>query len=159
LRKPGNPRVPLCVPADAADYYRATKLLLTGLSMGEVCEQIGSTRAALMEAAYVLGDVTGFNDVEQFAKRAVSDRIAREALAAGVAQDRVTTTVEDGPKGKTVKSVAERSIDVAALRLAGEHVDPERHGKLAGSKNAGGPAIQLAVVFTDARRVDGGAEE
>lgn len=147
--EPRKARVPLCVPADSAVYFRATKLLLTGLSMGEVCEQIGSTRAALMEAAHVLGDVVGFNDVEQFAKRAVSDRIAREALAAGVAQERVVTVEEDGPKGVTSKRTVERSIDVAALRLAGEHIDPERHGKLASAaaaRGAGGP-VQIAVTF------------
>jgi hypothetical protein len=159
-REPGTPRVKLCAPASDADYFRAKELLLTGLSMGEVCEVIGNgcTRASLMEAAHANYDVSEFNDHEQFSKRAASDRIAREAMAAGVAQDRVESVDEDGPKGTTTKTTRKRTIDVAALRLAAEHIDPERFGKLAGAKNADKPAIQLAVVFTDARRVDVGTD-
>jgi hypothetical protein len=107
----------------------------------------------------MLGDTAEWGRVEAANKLCVSARIAREALVAGVAQDRVTMVEEDGPKGATTKRTVERSIDVAALRLAGEHVDPERFGKLAGAKNADKPAIQLAVVFTDARRVDVSANE
>jgi hypothetical protein len=104
------------------------------------------TRAALMEAAHVLGDVAPFNDVEQFSKRAVSDRIAREALAAGVAQERVETVEEDG---KVTKKTKKRSIDVAALRLAGEHVDPHTHGKLArAGEDSHGASVTVQVVGT-----------
>jgi hypothetical protein len=147
--------VPLCAPSAPADYILAKSLLLTGLSMGEACEKIGNgcTRAALMEAAHVLGDVVEFNNVEQASKRAVSDRIAREALAAGVAQDRVETVEEDGPKGSTSKTTRKRSVDVAALRLAGEHNDPHTHGKLARGNDAGdGKPIQIAIVYVNQRR-------
>lgn len=155
-REPHPPRVKLCAPSPDSDYFLAKELLLTGLSMGEVCEQIGNgcTRASLMESAYSNYDLTEFNEVEQFSKRAVSDRIAREALAAGVAQDRVESVAEDGPKGTTTKTTRKRSIDVAALRLAGEHVDPERHGKLAKAKAEAESSAprQITVVYVDQRR-------
>jgi hypothetical protein len=143
--------VPLCAPSAPADYILAKSLLLTGLSMGEACAKIGNgcTRAALMEAAHVLGDVVEFNNVEQASKRAVSDRIAREALAAGVAQDRVETVEEEGPKGSTTKTIKKRSVDVAALRLAGEHNDPHTHGKIArGGEGAQGASVTVQVVGT-----------
>jgi hypothetical protein len=123
--------------------------MLTGLSLGETLEQIGCTRQALVECAAVLGDEIEWGRVEAANKLCVSARIAREALVAGVAQDRVTLVEEDGPKGTTTKRTVERSIDVAALRLAGEHIDPERHGKLASATSARGASgpVQIAVTF------------
>ena len=143
-------RVPLCAPSPAVDYYRAKKLLLTGLAMGEVCEKIGNgcTRASLMEAAHVLDDVVEFNNTEQFSKLAVSDRITREALAGGVAQDRVKRKRKETPDGIEEVEESERSIDVAALRLASEHIAPEIHGKLASGKAT--TAVQVNISLADA---------
>jgi hypothetical protein len=51
-------------------------------------------------------------------------------------------------------SKIERSIDVAALRLAGEHIAPEIHGKLAGAKQqqAQAQAVNITIVMSRNRR-------
>ena len=117
--------------------------MLSGLSLWETLQIVGCNRQAIVEAAYILDDWQGWSDVELANKAAVSARIAGEAIAAGVAQDRVTRT-DDGDK-ETVKT--ERSVDVAALRLAGEHIAPEIHGKLASKQTT---AVQVNIGLVDA---------
>jgi hypothetical protein len=121
--------------------------MLEGQTLWRAINEVGCTRQAIIEASYVLSDWHGWNEVEMANKALLLSKISGEAIEAGVAQDRVTRTVESGPGG-VVKDISkiERSVDVAALRLAGEHIAPEIHGKLAGAKQQ--QAQQQAVSIT-----------
>ena len=132
--------------------------------MAEVRRVTGATWVALDEAAHAYDDYDAWMRAKDMHKAAMAARIAGAAAAAGengVKRKVVTKTVA-GENGETLveKTVTEEhGTDAALLRVAGEYTDPERFGKLAGAKNADKPAIQLAVVFTDARRADVRAEE
>jgi len=142
--------VPLCAPASPEQYQRAKALLLDGLTLWEALGEVHCNRQALVERSYADGDWHGWQAAEESNKAAVSARIAGEALKAGVAQARTTETSEEGPQGLKTTRKTERSAEIAALRLAGEHIDPERHGKAA---SRSGPLVQIGVQVSDARAV------
>jgi hypothetical protein len=130
------------------------------MGMAEVRRVTGATWVALDEAAHAYDDYDAWMRAKDMHKAAMAARIAGAAAAAGI----------EGCKRKVVRKVVngvvaeetvteEHGTDASLLRVAGEYTDPERFGKLAGAKNADKPAIQLAVVFTDARRADVRAEE
>jgi hypothetical protein len=126
-------RKPLCPPASRDQYEKVLSMMLAGYSLWESLQSAGCTRQSIEEASYKLDDWHRWSEVQTSNKAAVSARIAGEAVAAGMAQDRVTTTTDGEKETRKV----ERSIDVAALRLAGEHIAPEIHGKLASKTQVG----------------------
>jgi hypothetical protein len=136
------------------------------MGMAEVRRVTGATWVALDEAAHAYDDYDAWMRAKDMHKAAMAARIAGAAAAAGidgVKRKVVTKTIVGaGENGETLteKTVTEEhGTDAALLRVAGEYTDPERFGKLAGAKNADKPAIQLAVVFTDARSVDVSAHQ
>jgi hypothetical protein len=134
------------------------------MGMAEVRRVTGATWVALDEAAHAYDDYDAWMRAKDMHKAAMAARIAGAAAAAGIegVKRKVVTKTVAGENGETLveKTVTEEhGTDAALLRVAGEYTDPERFGKLAGAKNADKPAIQLAVVFTDARRADVRAEE
>jgi hypothetical protein len=126
-----------------------------GCGFREVKSATGCSWLSLDEAAREYDDADGWRDAQDRHKAAMAARIAGAAIAAGcdgVKRKVVRKTVNGVVAEETVTE--EQGTDAALLRVAGEYTDPERFGKLAGAKSDSKQAIQLAVVFTDARRVD-----